>query len=122
MSHLPPGIRKAWSRRRGKTNIYDNVLRPLTGADLRKTLHSMGKNKAPGPSGITVEMLRHLPDEVLDNWLLPLVNHCLLTQTVPDSAKQFMVWCIEKKPGTGAIIHPTDKLQLRPISLFEVLL
>ena len=120
MSHLPPGIRKAWSRRKGKTNIYDNVLRPLTGADLRKTLHSMGKNKAPGPSGITVEMLRHLPDEVLDNWLLPLVNHCLLTQTVPESAKQFMVWCIEKKPGTGAIIHPTDKLQLRPISLFEV--
>ena len=120
MSHLPAGIRKVWARRRRRSNIYDGVLAPLTGADLRKTLNNMGKNKAPGPSGITVEMLRHLPDEVIDEWLLPLVNHCLSTQTLPESTKHFMVWCIEKKPGTGTIIHPTDKLQLRPISLFEV--
>ena len=59
-------------------------------------LMNMGKNKAPGPSGITVEMLRHLPDVALDDWLLPLVNHCLLTQTLPESTKHFMVWCIEK--------------------------
>jgi hypothetical protein len=27
-----------------------------------------------------------------------------------------------KKPGMGSIVHPTDKLQLRPISLFEIFL
>ena len=94
MSHLPTGIRKVWARRRRRSNIYDGVFAPLTGADLRKTLNNMGKNKAPGPSGITVEMLRHLPDEVIDEWLLPLVNHCLSTQTLPESTKHFMVWCI----------------------------
>jgi hypothetical protein len=110
-------MRKAWSRRRRSTKICDDILTPLTGADLRKTLNNMGKNKAPGPSGITVEILRNLPDVALDDWLLPLVNHCLLIQTIPESTKHFMVWCIEKKPGTAAIILPTDKLQLRPISL-----
>jgi hypothetical protein len=80
----------------------------------------MGKNKAPGPSGVTVEMLRHLPDDIMDDWLLPLVNHCLTNQTLPTSQKTFLVWCIEKAAGTGSIVHPTEKLQLRPISLFEV--
>ena len=75
MSHHPPGIRKTWSRRRRSSKYFDTVLAPLTGADLRKTPNTMGKNKAPGPSGITVEMLRHLPDVALDNWLLPFVNH-----------------------------------------------
>ena len=65
-------------------------------------------------------MLRHLPDPILDNWLLPLVNHCLTNQVLPDSVKRFLVWCLEKKPGMGSIVHPTDKLQLRPISLFEI--
>ena len=68
----------------------------------------MGENKAPGPSGTTVEMLRHLPDVALDDWLLPLVNYFPLTHTPPDSTKHLMVWCIEKKPGAGAIIHPTQ--------------
>ena len=57
--------------------LYKDVLAPITGAELRTALHKMGRNKAPGPSGITVEMLRHLPDMILDNWLLPLVNYCL---------------------------------------------
>ena len=87
---------------------------PITGDELRKTLHSMGKNKAPGPSGVTVEVLRHLPDDIMDDWLVPLVNHCL--------TKTFLVWCIEKAAGTVSIVHPTEKLQLRPISLFHEML
>jgi hypothetical protein len=81
---------------------------PITGAYLRKTLNSMGKNQAPGPSGVTVEMLRHLPDDIMDDWLLPLVNHCLTNQTLPASQKTFLVWCIEKEAGTGSIVHPTE--------------
>ena len=119
-SHLPPCIRTVWRTRKRRTRIYDGVMDPITGADLRKLLNSMGKNKTPGPSGVTVEMLRHLPDDIMDEWLLPLVNHCLTNQTLPASQKTFLVWCIEKEAGTGSIVHPTDKLQLRPISLFEV--
>ena len=30
------------------------------------------------------------------------------------------MWCIEKTKGVGPILHPTNKLDVRPISLFEV--
>ena len=120
LSHLPDCIQQAWRTRIPNNPLYKDVLAPITGVELRTALHKMGRNKAPGPSGITVEMLRHLPDSTLDNWLLPLVNHCLTNQVLPDSVKRFLVWCLEKKPGMGSIIHPTDKLQLRPISLFEI--
>ena len=39
---------------------------------------------------------------------------------IPDYTKPFNVWCTEKTPNTGSIIHPTNKLNVRPISLLEV--
>ena len=44
--------------------------------------------------------------------LLPL-------SSIPDSAKLFSVWSIEKEKGSGSIITSTGKLNIRPISLFE---
>jgi hypothetical protein len=110
LAHLPPCIRTVWRKRKRRVRIFDDVMNPITGDELRKTLYSMEKNKAPGPSGVTVEMLRHLPDDIMDDWLIPLVNHCLTNQTLPASQKTFLVWCIEKAAGTGSIVHPTEKL------------
>jgi hypothetical protein len=80
----------------------------------------MGIDKSPVPSGVTLERLRHLPEPILDNWLLPLVNHCLTNQSfqIPLNGFSSGVW--KKKKGMGSIFHPTDKLQLRPISQFEI--
>ena len=36
------------------------------------------------------------------------------------STKHLNVWCLEKVQGIGSIMHPTNKLDVRPISLFEV--
>ena len=108
LSHLPDCIQKAWRTRAPINPLYRDVLAPVTGAELRTALHKMGRNKAPGPSGITVEMLRHLPDPVIDNWLLPLAKQCLTNQVLPDSAKHFLVCCLEKKRRDG-IDHPCQK-------------
>jgi hypothetical protein len=96
LSHLPECIQKAWRERTPNNPLFKDILAPISGTELRTALHKMGRNKSPGPSGVTVEMLRHLPDPILDNWLLPLVNHCLTNQVLPDSVKRVLVWCLEK--------------------------
>ena len=99
---------------------YAHILDPISIQGLRTGINKMGANKTGGPSGLTVEMLKYLPDETLEEWLLPFINHALTTGDIPSDMKKFNVWCTEKTPGVGTIMHPTEKLQVRPISLFEV--
>ena len=101
-------------------SMYDKILDPISTAQLKQGMKAMGRNKTGGPSGLTVEMLRDLPDDILQEWLLPFLNQALQTGNIPQFAKNFNVWCTEKTPGVGTIMHPTEKLQVRPISLFEV--
>ena len=104
-----------------RTNpIFHNTLRTVTMHDLTSALRHLGRNKAGGPSGLTTEMLIHLSPATQEKWLLPYINACFKARDVPSHTKSFNVWCIEKEKGVGPIMHPTDKLQVRPISLFEV--
>ena len=100
--------------------IFDDVLRPATTLDLQTALRHLGRNKAGGPSGLTTEMLVHLDTRTQEEWLLPFLNACIREKDIPSRIKRFNVWCIEKEQGVGPIMHPTSKLQVRPISLFEV--
>jgi hypothetical protein len=65
-------------------------------------------------------MLVHLDTRTQEEWLLSFINACLRDKDIPTQNKRFNVWCIEKKQGVGPIMHPSSKLQVRPISLFEV--
>lgn len=46
-------------------NWYSNVLYPITISDLRFCLKGCKNNKSGGPSGLTYEMIKALPDDVL---------------------------------------------------------
>ena len=95
-------------------------MRPVTDAELRAALTRLGKNKSGGPSQLTAEMLVHASPTAQKEFLLPFVNECIRHQNTPVFTKNFNVWLIEKTKGVGPILHPTNKLDVRPISLFEV--
>ena len=122
--NLPPIIRDTFHPthlpQKAADPKFNNVMRSTTMDETIASLRKMGKKKAAGPSGVTVEMLLHLPPDIQEEWLLPFLNKCLENRDIPPFLKKFYVWPLEKKVGEGSIIHPTDKMQLRPITLFEV--
>ena len=92
----------------------------VTPSELRAALKRFGKNKSPGPSGLTAEMLLHASPKTQETFLLPYVNDCITQRNTPKYSKNLNVWCLEKTQGVGSIMHPTNKLDVRPLSLFEV--
>jgi hypothetical protein len=97
-----------------------NSMSEVTPSELRFALKRMGKNKLGGPSGLTDEMLLYASSAAQEQYLLPFVNECIKNRNTPDWSKKFNVWCIENTQGVGTIMHPTNKLDVRPISLFEI--
>ena len=119
---MPLWYRKAFKRIK---NDYVNPdlatsLRPVTLEELRAALDRLGRNKSGGPSQLTAEMLIYASPEAQARFILPFVNMCLLNKNTPMFTKQFNVWLLEKTQGVGPIMHPTNKLDVRPISLFEI--
>ena len=88
--------------------------------ELERGLKFLKNNKAGGPSGITGEMYKHLNSTTLQSWVLPLLNKALQDRDLPSTAKAFSIWAIEKTPGEGTILNMEGKINIRPISLFEV--
>jgi hypothetical protein len=110
--------------RRIKTDyVYPDLaksMRPVTIEELREALECLGRNKSGGPSQLTAEMLIFASPEAQAKFILPFLNLCIQQKNTPMFTKMFNVWCIEKTQGVGPILHPTNKLDVRPISLFEV--
>ena len=97
-----------------------NSMRPVSEAELRSALARLGKNKTGGPSELTAEMLVFASPAAQTAFILPFVNECIRHKNTPMFTKNFNVWLIEKTKGVGPILHPTNKLDVRPISLFEI--
>ena len=120
---LPPVIKDifhpTYLPEKASNPIFTNMMRDASIDELQLSLKKMGRNKAPGPSKLTVEMLRHLSPAVQQTWLLPFINQCLQNRDAAPFTKIFNVWPTEKRPGMGSILRP-GKLQVRPISLLEV--
>jgi hypothetical protein len=95
-------------------------MRPVTIEELREVLERLGRNKSGGPSQLTAEMLMFASPEAQAAFILPFLNLCIQQKNTPMFTKMFNIWCIEKTQGVGPILHPTNKLDVRPISLFEV--
>jgi hypothetical protein len=100
--------------------IYNHIMDDVNLPELNRVLAHMGKNKSPGGTLITVEHLHYLSDEQKQKWLIPYLNDCLSDKDIPRYTKPFNIWNTEKSPGTGSIMHPTEKLNVRPICLLEI--
>ena len=97
-----------------------NSMRQVSPSELRAALSRLGRNKSGGPSTLTAEMLIFASDSAQMQYILPFVNQSIINKNTPEFTKKFNVWLIEKTKGVGPIMHPTNKLDVRPISLFEV--
>ena len=120
---LPPWYKNTFhnTQHPSSSTIYDNILDPASPDELKSTIKRMKRKKAGGPSGLTTDMLYHLLPDTQDTWILPILNHALRTHNLPSLTKKFQVWATEKQPGAGSILKLTGKINVRPISLFEVL-
>ncbi|CAB4488155.1 unnamed protein product [Rhizophagus irregularis] len=97
------------------SSIYNSLLDPPTLEEWLSTVSSMPNDKAPGPSMITYEMLKHLGSNT-SALVLILVQSCLRTADIPDLWRQAMVFPIPKPHEWKCQLKNT-----RPITLLEVI-
>ncbi|PKY35260.1 hypothetical protein RhiirB3_455831 [Rhizophagus irregularis] len=69
------------------SSIYNSLLDPPTLEEWLSTVSSMPNDKAPGPSMITYEMLKHLGSNT-SALVLILVQSCFYTADIPDSLQK----------------------------------
>jgi Reverse transcriptase (RNA-dependent DNA polymerase). len=94
-------------------NIYTNLLSPPSDKEWNDVLHALPNGKAPGPSGISYEMIKHLGPKASD-FSSELATDCLRSGIIPTEWKHAHVYPIPKPH------HWDSKLaNTRPITLLE---
>jgi hypothetical protein len=101
------------SNHRNLQDKWTNMLLPILIEELEDTLQDLGKNKAPGPSGITYEDILHLHKDV-KIILISIYNRIITLGIIPSK------WC-------EALLFPIPKpydwdsklVNTRPITLLE---
>ncbi|GBB92085.1 hypothetical protein RclHR1_01960035 [Rhizophagus clarus] len=96
-------------------SIYDSLLSPPSLDEWLATVASMLNGKAPSPSMITYEMLKHLRPTT-NSLLLLLIRRCFALADIPDLWRQAMVFPIPKPHEWRGQLKNT-----RPITLLEVI-
>ncbi|GBB92790.1 hypothetical protein RclHR1_20570005 [Rhizophagus clarus] len=113
---LPDRWRSAYSPMNTiSSDIYSSHLAPPSLEEWLSTVSSMPNGKAPGPSMITYEMLKHL-GPTTNNLLLTLIRKCFASADIPDLWRQAMVFPIPKPHEWRCQLKNT-----RPITLLEVI-
>ncbi|CAB4417842.1 unnamed protein product [Rhizophagus irregularis] len=97
------------------SNIFGSLMDPPTLEEWSSTISSMPNDKAPGPSMISYEMLKHLGPHA-SSLLLDLVGTCLSDANIPDLWRQATVFPIPKPHEWKCQLKNT-----RPITLLEVI-
>ncbi|GBB91030.1 hypothetical protein RclHR1_18120001, partial [Rhizophagus clarus] len=95
--------------------IYDSLLSPPSLEEWLSTISSMPNGKAPGPSMITYEMLKHL-GPAANALLLILICNYFASTDIPDLWRQAIVFPIFKPHEWRCQLQNT-----RPITLLEVI-
>ncbi|GBB97435.1 hypothetical protein RclHR1_29950003, partial [Rhizophagus clarus] len=96
-------------------NIYSSLLSPPSLKEWLPTVFSMLNGKAPSPSMITYEMLKHL-GPTTNSLLLTLIRKCFASADIPDLWRQTMVFPIPKPHEWRCQLKNT-----RPITLLKVI-
>ncbi|GBB87861.1 hypothetical protein RclHR1_14350010 [Rhizophagus clarus] len=97
------------------SDIYSSLLSFPSLEEWLSTVSSMPNGKAPGPSMITYEMLKHL-GPIANSLLLILIRKCFASADIPDLWRQAIVFPIPKPHEWRCQLKNT-----RPITLLEVI-
>ena len=96
-----------------KEDWYNNLLKPITHQEISDIISKLPNQKAPGPSGISYDLIKPSSEELIP-LLLPIFNEILLTQNIPKNWKNYNIFPISKKPNWNFNIKET-----RPIALTD---
>ena len=89
-------------------------LTPATAQELKTIITQLHNNKAPGPDKITNDMLKNLPDNIIEI-LLTLFNSCLRLAYFPTAWKTAKIKMLPKPGKPNELID-----SYRPISLLPI--
>ncbi|GBB90362.1 hypothetical protein RclHR1_01730010 [Rhizophagus clarus] len=94
-------------------SIWHPLLQPLSMDDLKLVIHDAAKYKAPGPSKITYEDIKHL-SQLGHSYLLHIYNYCFNNNCIPSAWKLAYIFPIPKPQDWNSQLNNT-----RPITLLE---
>ena len=103
-------------------NIWDHEVvckrkegpaRVITQEEVKRSLGRMGKNKAPGLSGVTAEMMR-ARENLSVEWIMDLVNNIIREGYIPSKWKDSVLIPLYKGKG-----DPLDCGSYRGVKLLE---
>lgn len=92
---------------------FDNLLKQPSNQELDEVLKELPNNKAPGPSGISYEMIKNLKGKGRTT-LRKIFSICMIKGKIPNDWKKSNIYPIPKKEEWNARLHNT-----RPIVLME---
>ena len=115
--NLPP-LNERWTAQYAprsdiNSSIYDTLMSPPSKEEWQSVLTSFPNDKAPGPSGITYEMLKKFGSDAAD-FFHEFICFCLQTSTMPEAWNDAIVYPIPKPHEWQARLKNT-----RPITLLE---
>ncbi|GBB87496.1 hypothetical protein RclHR1_13990006 [Rhizophagus clarus] len=111
---LPSPWNDAYSPRHDiNDSIWHPLLQPLSMDDLKLVIHDAAKYKAPGPSKITYEDIKHL-SQLGHSYLLHIYNYCFNNNCIPSAWKSAYIFPIPKPQDWNSELNNT-----RPITLLE---
>ena len=87
---------------------------PITLNEIISVMKKMKKDKAPGPDNIPIEVLRNLPQQILND-ITFIMNTCLEMEEIPEMWQVGSIKLIPKSKDKG---NPSN---FRPITLLQVL-
>jgi hypothetical protein len=106
-----------FSQKQREQNIWEAVMKHISVGDLRREMVKFGTGKAPGASGVTIEMIKLMSDENLERLATTMNSIVLGGGQVPASWNMTL---LRPLPKTEAGLYDISKT--RPIALMEVAL
>ena len=94
-------------------SIYDDLLSPPSDEEWKNTISSLPNGSAAGISGISYELIKHLP-EYASSFLKKLVTTCFTTSRIPSQWKDATIYPIPKPQDWNCFLSNT-----RPITLLD---
>ena len=106
-----------YKQKQDDEDLWGEVMQRVTIGDIRSEMKRFKPNKAPGPSGITIEMLKAMDDDNMERLLDTMNDVVVKGGKVPKSWNETI---LRPLPKTEAGLYDISKT--RPIALMEVAL
>ena len=108
---------KHYNQQQKEEDIWGSVMKEIRVGDLRDEMGKFRANKAPGPSGVSIEMIKLMSEEKLERPVETMNDIITGGEQVPESWNKTL---LRPLPKTEAGLYDISKT--RPIALMEVIL